>query len=89
MDLRLGGNDCPLEGYEDADYAGDLDARASTTGFVFQVYGGAVVWGSKKQSGTVTTGIRTRDHSGPSEESHQLGCGLKGTIRCYRHFSAV
>jgi transposase InsO family protein len=57
MALRLGGNDCPLEGYVDADYAGDLDARASTTGFVFQVYGGAVVWGSKKQSATANSTV--------------------------------
>ncbi|MBX9691947.1 MAG: hypothetical protein K2Z81_06150, partial [Cyanobacteria bacterium] len=33
--LRLGGNSVPLEGYVDADFAGDLDNRASTTGFVF------------------------------------------------------
>jgi hypothetical protein len=37
----------------------------------------------------VTTGIRTRDHCGPSGESYRLGCSLKGTIRFYRHFSVV
>ncbi len=31
-----------LVGYVDADFAGDLDTRNSTTGFVF-LYGGAVV----------------------------------------------
>jgi hypothetical protein len=31
--LKLGGNHIPLEGFVDADYAGDLDTRASTTGF--------------------------------------------------------
>jgi hypothetical protein len=49
MALRLGGSEEEIVGYVDADYAGDIDTRASTTGFVFQVYGGAVVWGSKKQ----------------------------------------
>jgi hypothetical protein len=35
--LQLGGSDVPIIGYVDADYVGDLDMRASTTGFVFQV----------------------------------------------------
>lgn len=57
--LQLGGGTSPLEGYVDADYAGDLDMRASTTGFVFQVYGGSVVWGSKKQSATATSTVES------------------------------
>jgi hypothetical protein len=55
--LQLGGSDAPIAGFVDADYAGDLDMRASTTGFVFQVYGGSVVWGSKKQTGTATSTV--------------------------------
>jgi transposase InsO family protein len=55
--LQLGGSDIPIAGFVDADYAGDLDMRASTTGFVFQVYGGSVVWGSKKQTGTATSTV--------------------------------
>lgn len=55
--LQLGGDDAPLVGYVDADYAGDLDIRASTTGFVFQVYGGSVVWGSKKQDATANSTV--------------------------------
>ena len=55
--LRLGGSDLPVEGYVDADFAGDLDTRASTTGFVFKVYGGAVAWCSKKQSATATSTV--------------------------------
>lgn len=38
-----------LEGYCDADWAGDLDTRRSTTGFVFTVHGTAVSWASKLQ----------------------------------------
>ena len=38
-----------LEGYCDADYAGDLDTRRSTTGFVFILSGGAISWSSKLQ----------------------------------------
>ena len=33
--ITFGGGDCVLEKYCDADYAGDLDGRKSTTGFVF------------------------------------------------------
>jgi len=55
--LKLGGSDIPLEGFVDADFAGDVDMRASTSGFVFKVYGGAVVWSSKKQQATATSTV--------------------------------
>jgi hypothetical protein len=35
--------------YTDSDYAGDLDDRKSTSGYVFMLSGGAVAWSSKKQ----------------------------------------
>ncbi|CAI0466084.1 unnamed protein product [Linum tenue] len=38
-----------LVGYTDSDYAGDLDDRKSTSGYVFFLAGGAVSWSSKKQ----------------------------------------
>ena len=41
--------DSAVEGYCDADYAGDLDTRRSTTGFVFILSGGAITWSSKLQ----------------------------------------
>jgi hypothetical protein len=41
---------CPsIVGFCDADWAGDLDTRRSTTGFVFMMESGAVSWGSKLQ----------------------------------------
>lgn len=44
--------DCELQliGFADADYAGDLDTRRSTTGYVFMYGGGPVSWNSKRQS---------------------------------------
>jgi len=38
-----------MVGYSDADYAGDLDTRRSTTGYVFTFNGAAVSWKSKRQ----------------------------------------
>jgi len=38
-----------LEAYCDADYAGDLDSRRSTTGYVFTMGGGAISWSSRLQ----------------------------------------
>jgi hypothetical protein len=37
-------------GYVDADYAGDLETRRSTSGEVFMMSGGPVSWSSKKQA---------------------------------------
>ncbi|CAB4028654.1 Hypothetical predicted protein, partial [Paramuricea clavata] len=37
-------------GYSDADWAGDLDDRKSTSGYVFQISNAAISWRSKKQS---------------------------------------
>lgn len=38
-----------IQGYCDADFAGDIDTRRSTTGYVFRVLGGTVSWSSKLQ----------------------------------------
>jgi hypothetical protein len=38
-----------LTGYADADWAGDLQDRKSTSGYVFMLAGGAISWCSKKQ----------------------------------------
>jgi hypothetical protein len=37
-------------GYVDSDFAGDLDKRRSTSGYVFTLAGGAISWISKLQN---------------------------------------
>jgi len=51
--LHLGGTDTGdvhLEGYCDADWAGDPDERRSTTGYYFTLGRGCIVWSSKRQA---------------------------------------
>src|SRR5436189_6313179 len=47
--LCYGGSNVLLQGYTDADWAGDLDERKSTSAHVFLLNGGAISWRSKKQ----------------------------------------
>ena len=46
--LFLGGANIVLNGYCDADYAGDTNDCKSTTGYMFKVGSGAVSWNSKR-----------------------------------------
>ncbi|GAA0176324.1 transmembrane signal receptor [Lithospermum erythrorhizon] len=43
------GVECKVNGYCDADYAGDHDTRCSTTGYLFNLGSGAISWCSKRQ----------------------------------------
>ena len=44
-----------LEGYSDSDFAGDVDDRKSTSGYVFTLVGGAISWKSSKQTVTASS----------------------------------
>ena len=48
--LLFNPTDSTLVGYSDADWAGDLDSRRSTTGYLFTIGGVPVSWKSKKQA---------------------------------------
>jgi len=61
---------CFLQGYSDADWAGDHETQRSTTGFTF-VFGGAVVsWGSKLQK-TVALSTMEAEYMGLCEASKE------------------
>jgi len=47
--LCYGGLEFTVRGYVDSDFAGDLEKRKSTTGYVFIIAGGVVSWVSKLQ----------------------------------------
>jgi hypothetical protein len=38
-----------IYGFMDANWAGDVDSRRSTSGYVFNLFGGAISWMSKRQ----------------------------------------
>jgi hypothetical protein len=44
-----------IEGYPDSDFAGDIDDRKSTSGYVFALAGGAILWKSSKQTITASS----------------------------------
>ena len=44
-----------LVGFSDADWGGCLESRKSTSGYVFQICGGAVSWSSRKQTVVATS----------------------------------
>ena len=47
--LYTANNDFKLVGYTDSDWAGSLDDRKSTFGYMFHMRSGAISWASKKQ----------------------------------------
>ena len=48
--LCFTGASLKLQGYVDADFAGDIDSRKSTTGFAFTLGGIAISWASNLQN---------------------------------------
>ncbi len=57
--ITLGGKELKLTltGYSDADWAGDLDTRNSTTGYVFMLGSHPITWKSKLQNTTALSSM--------------------------------
>ena len=54
LGMFYGGSE-PLHGFVDADWAGDMDGRRLTTGFVFTCNGGPTAWASKRRTTVATS----------------------------------
>ena len=68
MCICYGSQDLSVKGYTDSDYAGDLDKRRSTSGYVFTLVGGAVSWRSRLQD-CVTHSTTEAEYVAASEAS--------------------
>lgn len=49
LEIIYGQTNNDLTGYCDADWAGDIDNRKSTTGYLFTLNGGAITWNTRRQ----------------------------------------
>jgi transposase InsO family protein len=52
-------SDQDIEGFADSDYAGDLDRRRSTTGYIFQMSAGPISWKSQLQKSTAQSALES------------------------------
>lgn len=69
--LCFSGEDLVVQGYVDADLAGDIDSRKSTTGFVYTYGGTAVSWGSNLQK-TVSLSTTEAEYIAVSEAAKEM-----------------
>jgi hypothetical protein len=60
-----------LQGYSDADWAGDVDTRRSTTGYVVMLNNGAVAWKSRRQP-TVALSTMESEYMALTEATKEL-----------------
>eukprot|EP00253_Pinus_taeda_P012565 PITA_12565 len=74
-----------IHGFVDADWAEDLDQRISTSGYVFNLFGGAVSWMSKKQSvvalSTTETKYMAATHASKEAVWLQRMCSSMGLVQ--------
>lgn len=76
--------DAPLlEGYVDADWAGCLDTRRSTTGYAFFVHGDLVSWKSKRQP-TVAQSSCEAEYMATADAAKEA-TWLKSMMKDFKH----
>eukprot|EP00253_Pinus_taeda_P007470 PITA_07470 len=76
--IIFNGSEGSFCGYVDVDYAGDLDKRRSTTGYVFTLASGAISWMSKLQE-TVALSTTEAEYIVASDASKEA-IWLKGLL---------
>ena len=72
--------DADLTGFSDADFAGDVDARKSTTGVIFFLVDSPITWQSMKQNVVPNPPMRQSIsllQTLPAKQYGWLGCCLK------------
>ena len=69
--LKFGENQTILDGYTDADMAGDVDSRKSTSGYLMIFAGGAVSWQSRLQK-CVALSTTEAEYIAATEASKEL-----------------
>jgi hypothetical protein len=60
-----------LQGYSDADWAGDMDTRRSTTGYIVMLNNGAIAWKSRRQP-TVALSTMESEYMALTEATKEL-----------------
>lgn len=60
-----------LQGYSDADWAGDIDTRRSTTGYIVMLNNGAIAWKSRRQP-TVALSTMESEYMALTEATKEL-----------------
>ena len=71
MRICYGSQELTVKGFTDSDYAGDLDNRRSTSGYVFTLAGGAVSWRSRLQT-CVTQSTTEAEYVAASEACKEV-----------------
>lgn len=70
LELAFSGDLRPLVGYSDADWAGDISTRRSTSGYVFSIGTGPISWSSKRQS-TVSLSTCEAEYIGQTQATKE------------------
>lgn len=69
--LYSNGNKFQLIGYSDADHAGDIETRRSTSGYVFKYNDGIISWSSERQK-SVSISTMEAEYIAASEATREL-----------------
>ena len=87
-ELTYDGNDdrAHFHGYTDADYAGDIMTRRSTSGFVYMLCKGAISWSSQRQR-TVATSSTESEYIA-SNHAGKEGVWLRSLLQSLQPFTS-